>query len=68
MSKPIKELIYNNITDNNCMEELTFAQQLILGVAVQKNRDALEFQNLWSNYSENYDDYNDCHGDYYDAE
>lgn len=22
----------------------------------------------WSEYCENYDDYNDCHGDYYDAE
>lgn len=50
----------------NC--ELTKAQQLILEVAAQKDRDSLEFQNHWVEYSEYYNDYNDCHGDYYDAE
>lgn len=47
---------------------LTHAQQLILEVAVQKDRENLEFQDHWSEYSESYGDYNDCHGDYYDAE
>lgn len=45
--------------------ELTNAQQLILEVAAQKDRENLEFQDHWS---ESYGDYNDCHGDYYDAE
>ena len=47
---------------------LTKAQQLILEVAAQKDRNGIDFQDHWSEYSENYDAYNDCHGDYYDAE
>lgn len=47
---------------------LTYAQQRILEVAAQKDREYIEFQDHWSEYSESYDDYNDCHGDYYDAE
>ncbi|MCH5307735.1 MAG: hypothetical protein J1E37_06590 [Prevotella sp.] len=47
---------------------LTNAQQLILEVAAQKDKSSLEFQDLWSEYSERYDAYNDYHSDYYDAE
>lgn len=47
---------------------LTNAQQFILDVAAQKDIDSLEFQDHWSGYNRYYDDYNDCHGDYYDAE
>ena len=50
------------------MKKLTFAQQLILENAAQKDKVGLEFQDHWSEYNESYDDYNDCHGDYYDAE
>lgn len=49
-------------------EVLTYAQQLILKVAEQKDSDGCDFQDHWSKYSRNYDDYSDCHGDYYDAE
>ena len=47
---------------------LSHAQQLILEVAAQKDKECLEFQDHWSEYSESYGDYNDYHGDYYDAE
>lgn len=49
-------------------DKTTYAQQLILEVATQKDRNGTEFQDHWNEYYESYDDYNDCHGDYYDAE
>lgn len=47
----------------------TFAQQCILEATDNKSNPKGEnFIDHWSEYSESYDDYNDCHGDYYDAE
>lgn len=49
------------------MEELTYAQQMILE-EVQKKQRPESFQDLpWGEYND-YNDYNDCHGDYYDAD
>jgi IS1 family transposase len=50
------------------MKDLTFAQQVILGMVNEKMKPA-NFQfygDHWPEYSESYKDYNDCHGDYYD--
>lgn len=50
------------------MNELTFAQEIIKKKVQEKNNKYL-FQDNWVDYEEYYDsDYNDCHGDYYDAE
>lgn len=46
---------------------LTFAQKMILKKVNEKG--AANFQDNWVEYEESYNtDYNDCHGDYYDAE
>lgn len=48
---------------------LTFAQKLILKRSLEKLNTAQTFQDNWNEYEESYGtDYNDCHGDYYDAE
>ncbi len=45
----------------------TFAQRLI-EKRVQEKKERI-FQDNWDDYEESYgSDYNDCHGDYYDAE
>lgn len=45
----------------------TFAQRLIGKKVIEKERS--QFQDNWDDYEESYgSDYNDCHGDYYDAE
>jgi hypothetical protein len=49
------------------METKTFAQQAILEMVERKNQ-TRNSQDHWIEYSETYNDYNDCHGDYYDAE
>lgn len=50
------------------IDELTFAQEIIRK-KVQEKKDRCSFQDNWVEYEEYYDsDYNDCHGDYYDAE
>lgn len=47
--------------------EITFAQKLIAQKV--KEKDCNSFQDNWEDYEESYgSDYNDCHGDYYDAE
>lgn len=47
----------------------TFAQEAILDKVKQKQTNISEFQDCWNKYEESYgSDYNDCHGDYYDAE
>ena len=47
--------------------ELTFAQNTILKKVNEKQSQS--FQDNWVEYEESYNtDYNDCHGDYYDAE
>ena len=43
--------------------DLTYAQQLILRAAGIREMPDAVFQDNWNEY----DDYNDCHGDYYDA-
>lgn len=52
----------------NINSSFTYAQLLILEIATQKDSTISEFQDNWTEYCESYDDYNDCHGDYYDAE
>jgi len=48
-------------------QDLTYAQKCILEKIAQKT-ETLKFQD-WTEYEESYGtDYNDCHGDYYDAE
>lgn len=48
---------------------LTYIQRLILKRAEEKISLNCEFQDNWVDYEESYGtDYNDCHGDYYDAE
>ena len=52
------------------METRIFAQEVILRRIIEKQR-PLRFQDFGygDEYSETpYDDYNDCHGDYYDAD
>ncbi|MCH5309789.1 MAG: hypothetical protein J1E58_07985 [Prevotella sp.] len=50
-------------------KELTWAQKMILKRAQKKMSCAQSFQDKWEDYEEFYGaDYNDCHGDYYDAE
>lgn len=49
-------------------EKITNVQLLILEAAAQKDEWESSFQDNWTEYCESYDDYNDCHGDYYDAE
>ena len=45
----------------------TFAQRLIEKRVIEK--EMCQFQDSWDDYEESYgSDYNDCHGDYYDAE
>ena len=45
----------------------TFAKRLIEKKVIEKER--YQFQDNWDDYEESYgSDYNDCHGDYYDAE
>lgn len=49
------------------MKELTFAQKVIAQRISAKGNNS--FQDNWDEYEESYGtDYNDCHGDYYDAE
>lgn len=51
------------------LSKLTPNQMLILEMA--RKKDAYDEQDKHvdrSEYCESYDDYNDCHGDYYDAE
>lgn len=48
-------------------KKLTYAQKEIISVCKKKS-DTPVFIDHWTEYSESYDDYNDCHGDYYDAE
>lgn len=48
------------------LNNLTFAQKIILKKVSEKTHDS--FQD-WVEYEESYNtDYNDCHGDYFDAE
>lgn len=50
-------------------DELTYAQQVILKKIQEKQTTPPSFQDNWVEYEEFYGtDYNDCHGDYYDAE
>lgn len=45
----------------------TFAQRIIERRVKEKSNRS--FQDNWDDYEESYgSDYNDCHGDYYDAE
>ncbi len=45
----------------------TFAQRIIDKRVKEKEK--CLFQDTWDDYEESYgSDYNDCHGDYYDAE
>jgi len=48
--------------------ENTFAQKIILEMVKRKGRNC--FQDNWADYyEESYgSDYNDCHGDYFDAD
>lgn len=48
--------------------KFTYTQRLILEAAEQKDMNCLGFQDHWREYGGGYDDYSDCHGDYYDAE
>lgn len=49
--------------------ELSYALQLILKKSDEKLQNNKVFQDNWVDYEESYgSDYNDCHGDYYDAE
>ena len=48
--------------------EMTPAQKLIIEMAKRKDASDSQFLDNWSEYNESYDAYNDCHGDYYDAE
>lgn len=50
----------------NNIEILTSAQYAILERVIKKQY-TLFFQDQWSEYID-YGDYNDCHGDYFDAE
>ncbi len=51
----------------NGFDNLTFAQKIILKKVNEK--ETASFQDNWVEYEESYNtDYNDCHGDYYDAE
>lgn len=57
----------NWTNDNVYQEDVTYAQKCILEKVAQKE-DIMSFQD-WTEYEESYGtDYNDCHGDYYDAE
>lgn len=57
----------NRTNDNVYQEDMTYAQKCILEKVAQKE-DIMSFQD-WTEYEESYGtDYNDCHGDYYDAE
>ncbi len=50
------------------MKKLTYAQEVIMQKAREKAAIPV-FQDHWTEYEESYGtDYNDCHGDYYDAE
>lgn len=50
--------------DELTINELTPAQLRILEIAQKKAAANSEFVDHWNEY----DDYNDCHGDYYDAD
>lgn len=51
----------------NTINNLTFAQKMILKKVSEKTLNS--FQDNWVEYEESYNtDYNDCRGDYYDAE
>lgn len=51
--------------NKSMLNELTPVQLLILKMALKKGEaESKEFMDNWNEY----DDYNDCHGDYYDAE
>lgn len=55
------------IIDSKNQKVFTYAQKCILEKIIQKTG-ILNFQD-WPEYEESYGtDYNDCHGDYYDAE
>lgn len=48
---------------------LTYSQRMILMRTERKISQNCQFQDNWVDYEESYGtDYNDCHGDYYDAE
>lgn len=48
-------------------DNLTNAQKVVLKKVNEKRNQS--FQDNWVEYEESYNtDYNDCHGDYYDAE
>lgn len=47
--------------------ETTYAQETILKRIAEKIYTSNIFQGNWGEYDD-YGDYNDCHGDYYDAE
>lgn len=50
-------------------DKLTCAQKHILKRTQEKISCSQSFQDNWLDYEESYGtDYNDCHGDYYDAE
>ena len=56
------------IIDGKVQNVFTYAQKCILEKITQKT-ESLKFQDYWTEYEESYGtDYNDCHGDYYDAE
>lgn len=57
----------NGTNDSAYKEDMTYAQKCILEKVAQKEY-IMSFQD-WTEYEESYGtDYNDCHGDYYDAE
>lgn len=58
----------NNKLSNSNQDFISYAHQQILRKIEQKTIDC-GFQDHWTEYEESYGtDYNDCHGDYYDAE
>lgn len=64
----IKKPLIERLTPQE-LSKLTPNQMLTLEMARKKDAyDEHEGRVDWSEYCENYDDYNDCHGDYYDAE
>lgn len=62
-----QKIILETLKDNE--NNLTYIQRLILKRAEEKVSYNRVFQDNWVDYEESYGtDYNDCHGDYYDAE
>ena len=53
---------------NSNQSFISYAHQQIMRKIEQKTKNCV-FQDNWTEYEESYGtDYNDCHGDYYDAE